>query len=727
MNFFRKLSNFLGFSRSTPYGRDYLIETNLRTSVYMSAIIVVLEVAMILRRVIEAFVDPANHTITFHNTFPFVLMLSVGVGMFGFALVSLRRKVSFRSRCISNLICATPALVSGLLFPFETFSSSVLKNTLVIALYVSVAAFGAIIIIFSAIGIKTDKRNPYVPIAVVTLFALACLTFGIRVGYSDWTDPTGYDIHASKQIIAFLMMAFYVGCLVIWRPFISIAILGTAFSLFYAIIASVDPSFRSIPEGDTINYITFFISLVVVCFSIYHQRIRDAESSEKLEALATIDTLTGLLSFDHFLDQIHNQTQGSQALMEQRVYLFLNVGSFRIYNDHYGFAAGNVLLTKIANILTARFPDSLICRISDDRFAVFTYVDCHYERFVQANADVIALEKEIAISLRAGCYVHHSPYEDVHRCVDKARYACTEGKERPDHFATYDQEMHNRYHLMQYIVRSVDRAAEEGRILVHYQPIVWADDGSISCVEALARWDDPRYGFLYPGSFVPFLENAQMIHRLDAAVIDVICRNIRTLLDMGLPVVPTSVNFSRLDFQFMDVVGTVEAALSKYGVPKEYLHIEITESALAEDEVTLKSGVTTLAERGYQLWIDDFGSGYSHFNALKEFDFQVLKLDMELLKDIDTNPKAKPLVEFLVQMSSSLGLQTVAEGVENEEVASFLRSVGISRMQGYYFGKPMSFQTILEQVHEGKIHFKPDVVAEAEKRNKAKAKKTPKD
>jgi EAL domain-containing protein (putative c-di-GMP-specific phosphodiesterase class I) len=153
----------------------------------------------------------------------------------------------------------------------------------------------------------------------------------------------------------------------------------------------------------------------------------------------------------------------------------------------------------------------------------------------------------------------------------------------------------------------------------------------------------------------------------------------------------------------MDVIGILEGLVSKYSVPKEYLHVEITESALADDEGFLTKCVSRLKERGYALWLDDFGSGYSSLNVLKDFDFDVMKIDMKFLSGFENNAKAQPLIESVISMAEKLGMRTLTEGVETASEREFLSNANCERLQGYLFGKALPFEELQAKIKSGEL------------------------
>ena len=508
----------------------------------------------------------------------------------------------------------------------------------------------------------------------------------------------GSVAYQHKEIICFLMMAIYVGCLLIWKPYISIGILGTIFLGFYFLLQTA-VEIREFPEGDQVNYITFFISLTMVSISMYDQRVVEAKKDEELELLATRDTLTGLYAYEYFTTLVARQVQDDSVKLDEWIFLYMDITSFKVFNDQRGFEEGNKFLKDVGEVLAKQFNDGLVSRQSDDHYVVFCPDKNIEEKLTFINSNIEHLDLDIRPGIKVGGYILRDKKEDPHECIEKARYACTELKDHYfGNFLKYDQKMHDNYRLVQYVVRHVDEAIENNYIKAFYQPVAWSKDKTICGVEALARWIDPKYGFLTPNLFIGALEDSQLVYKLDIAVLRIVCKDILFNIENNLPVIPVSINFSRYDFAVVDIVSMIDEVVSELKVPKQYLHIEITESALTKDEDNLKKAMDRLHKLGYAIWLDDFGSGYSSFNVLKDFNFDVLKLDMKFLVGFEGNAKAKTLIKAVVQLADQIGMKTLCEGVETLEQAEFLKSVNCGRLQGYLIGKPMSYDDLKEKI-----------------------------
>ena len=246
----------------------------------------------------------------------------------------------------------------------------------------------------------------------------------------------------------------------------------------------------------------------------------------------------------------------------------------------------------------------------------------------------------------------------------------------------------NRKMNEQELLESFDKAVESGHIYVLYQPKINHSTGRMIGAEALMRWTDPEFGIQYPSDFIPVLEKNDLIYRADLCVFEQVCRFLRNCLDSGLKPVPISVNMSRYDIYRKNYVDQSEKLREKYDIPVKYLHMEMTESS-AIGGMELVSGVLKkLHELGYIVEMDDFGSGYSSLNVLKDLEVDVIKLDMRFLSG-DIGGRGGTIISSIVQMAKWLGTPVIAEGVETIEQADYMKSIGCNYIQGYLYSKPV--------------------------------------
>ncbi|MBQ7155490.1 MAG: EAL domain-containing protein [Synergistaceae bacterium] len=410
------------------------------------------------------------------------------------------------------------------------------------------------------------------------------------------------------------------------------------------------------------------------------------------------DTLTGLLSRTAFHEQAGKIMQTHP---DGLALIWFNLDNFKMYNKRFGFARGDELLQEIARIIVIIFQQNgeqknLVSRFCDDSFIVLTDWSS-----VEINTDMIqeylyALHNDITLRLRAGIYFP-SGDEDIRLCCDRAKMACD--SIRKNHSVSscmFHNGMSRKLELQQHILDTFEGAVMNGCIRVLYQPIVNVKTGELCEAEALTRWSDAELGNISPAEFIPTLEEYREIHKLDIHALKQVCRDYRARARKGLPVVPVSVNLSRLDFELCDILQEVELAVTLNDIPRDMLHIEITESGNGEDSTVLNLGIERFRAMGYEVWMDDFGSGYSSLNVLKDYNFDTIKFDMKFLHgfDIKRSEKAKYIISSNLEMARLMGMQALAEGVETAEQYEYLRSIGFDKAQGYYFGKPMNLDEI---------------------------------
>ena len=717
----KRAKDLFGLSRNNAYVKGYLSSANMRSAISMSAVIILIEIWMVIRYLFKNFIPKLQAGkktffqcyMSYTQTFLLIMFLALALMLYAiFYIKQKQNKKLFRA----TLICTGVSFLFACMLPFELlpFSSTNAESTLanplslflLLSLYISIIAFDISILIATIYRYKGGRKEWLSSVLVISLFGLVCLIFGMRVSYGDFG--------LNKEIICFLMMVLYIGCLLIWKPYISIGVLGTSFLLFFFIINTLNGQYIDLnnkekvrldfQSGDRVNYITFLISLVMVSINIYDQRVIEARNSGQLERIAKIDEVTGLTSFEYMISSIPNIIEKENCKPDEWAYVFFDITSFKIFNEQRGYQAGNEFLKNVGDILSKHFKEGIISRQSDDHFAAFIPVDHLNEKLEQINNEVGEYDLDIRPGVKMGVYYFARKEESARRCVEKARYASNQIKDDPTkNFDVYNQEMHEQYHLNSYIVRHLDEAIEKGYIKVYYQPVAYSKDMTVCGVEALARWVDPKHGLLPPGRFVPILEKNHTVHKLDIAVMEIVCFDIRQRMDAKQPVFPVSINLSRLDFLLMDPLKELENLIAKYQIDRSLFHIEITESALIEDKLILKKKLQEFKDLGYQLWLDDFGSGYSSFNVLKEFEFDVIKLDMQLLENFDENPKAKIVIKSICSLAASIGAETLCEGVEKESEAIFLKENNCSRLQGFLFANAIPVIEFQAKIDRGEL------------------------
>ncbi len=250
--------------------------------------------------------------------------------------------------------------------------------------------------------------------------------------------------------------------------------------------------------------------------------------------------------------------------------------------------------------------------------------------------------------------------------------------------------MDKRKNLYRYVLDHIDEAIEKRWIQVYYQPVARTISRALCGMEALARWQDPELGFLTPADFIPALEESRQIAKLDMYVVREVCRKTRDRIDHNEAVVPISFNLSKLDFETADVCTIISKATDVYKIPRDMLHAELTESTFNVETDVISREIDRLRDAGFLVSMDDFGTGYSSLNVLKDYTFDLLKIDMKFLSS--TSRKSRLIIESVIRMAKNIGIQTLTEGVETEEQYEYLREIGCEKVQGYYFSKPAPYE-----------------------------------
>lgn len=441
----------------------------------------------------------------------------------------------------------------------------------------------------------------------------------------------------------------------------------------------------------------FYVFIVDVDQNEFFNKNRNSfAEAELLSAHQDTDPLTGLFNMSFFYQQVTSDLSSLVPWKGDMAFIHFDIPNFKLYNERHGFNAGDDLLCDMSRAIVSAFKNSIVSRFSDDHFVVFSkysreevlqLVEKVYETMLNSE------DPSARVRIKAGIYFPEDRRPEVGLSCDHARLACNSIKGRHDHYyCIYDESLRDKLRRQQYVVDHVEEAVAKGYIKVFYQPVIRVGSGEICGYEALVRWIDPVIGFLNPGDFIETLEQFHLIHLVDKFVIRKVCEDYVALRDAGEDVVPVSINISRLDFELCDIFGILEETRREFDIPRCMLDIEITESALNDNVRYISHECDKMRTRGYHLWLDDFGSGYSSLNTIAEYEFDVLKMDLIFLRSYEHNPRTGQLMTYIIKGACGMGLEPLCEGVETAEHFKFLRETGCVRAQGYYFGKPMPME-----------------------------------
>lgn len=355
-------------------------------------------------------------------------------------------------------------------------------------------------------------------------------------------------------------------------------------------------------------------------------------------------------------------------------------------------------------------PHELVCRLFNDRFVLLLEAqdqDALVERLnkIADTVKVGCYEVEfVSLPLSMGVYLlpKHGEMnaQDIETALNNARVAQGSADEMSDNIATFfTEDMLLGMQKSLELEMKQESALAAGHFHVYYQLKRDIQNNTWCGAEALARWIDPEKGFISPGEFVPLFEDNGFILQLDVYIFECVCRDIKSMLELGLLAKPISVNLSRRHLYVEGFLGEYERIIKKYNIPPQYIELELTESMMFEGVQKFVNVISAIHAMGCGCSIDDFGSGYSSLSMLKEYDFDVVKLDRSFFpRDGGLDDKTKQIVGTLIKLSHDLGKTIVAEGIETEQQVQFLREVGCDCIQGYYFARPLPFEDNLKKI-----------------------------
>ena len=461
--------------------------------------------------------------------------------------------------------------------------------------------------------------------------------------------------------------------------------------------------------GLIILLIVLLIIAVIVLAVMKNRELRTAHE-EKIRQLVDQDPLTGVFSLSGFRKRAAELLRSRPDTPYFLVYA--NVKNFKFINDSLGRASGDELLRFwTSRMLPTLSDEEAMGRVTADRFVILrrnggdeALRKDDQEMLAPVRSYFTDRGKENRVLLCGGIYVV-TPADrrqiNIDHMMDCAHMAEKKVRDtRNEGYEFYNPEQWEKGKQIADVINYLPAAIKSGDLHVWYQPQVNYQTGKITGAEALCRWDHDKLGFLYPSDFITVLEESGLIYDLDCFVWDRVCQDLRRWNEQGCRR-SVSVNVSRCDIrEDRDIPGQFSSLIQKYNLSPDQLRIEITETAFAENPDLLISNTIKLRELGFQVEMDDFGSGYSSLHMLKEVPIDRIKLDLHFLTSSGDQKKSRTIVGCMIQMVEKLDMKMIAEGVENIEQAEFLHDQGCSEMQGYYFYKPMPVQEFEKTIHD---------------------------
>ena len=436
----------------------------------------------------------------------------------------------------------------------------------------------------------------------------------------------------------------------------------------------------------------------VICLYSYQSRKKHAENQAKLEKMAYIDAITGGPSYNRFVYQVIESLKNTSAK-----YAFIRTSpkNFSLINEKSGQHSGDALLKEISDIIAGELKSGeYYCRYNNEDFLLMLRYDTPEE--LTARLEVLYSEKitkraneKYFISLLFSIGIYFMQTEDdenrsVEILTDKATLAMKSVERGVGNCkAVYTDKLREDSVLENRLDYEMRSALKNKEFIVHIQPKYNLKTNEIASAEALVRWIHPELGVIQPNSFIPVAERNGMVVDIDFYVMDTVCRKIREWMDRGIFPVPISVNQSRLHLTDENYTDQLIAVLQKYDIPPELIELETTETVFFNDNELMLNVMEQLHKIGFLISMDDFGSGYSSLNMLKEIPVDVLKLDRVFFGLTAETERGKIVIAHIIAMAKALDMVVVAEGVEKQEQADFLRAIGCDMAQGFLFSRPL--------------------------------------
>ena len=435
-------------------------------------------------------------------------------------------------------------------------------------------------------------------------------------------------------------------------------------------------------------------------------RIRNAIEKSRM-IMTERDPITGIYTKMKFYQEVRNML--NEVSGETFAFVRFDIDRFKMINNFYGLREGDKVLQTIANELvriSGVFDHFVYGHLENDVFACcLPYKEENIDLLVNAlHIKLKKANKDYNIKLSYGVYIITDYSMDISEMYDRAFLAAKSCKGKfVENVVYYDESMIENMRQEQYIINEVNRALEEEQFEVFFQPKINLITDKPFGAEALVRWRHPEKGMISPADFIPIYERNGIIGRLDQYMWRHVCKLLRKWLDEGKSPDPISVNVSRVNIYNPHLVDILKNLVTEYKIPPHYLNLELTESAFTEDQGLVMRTMSKLHSLGFKIMMDDFGSGYSSLNVLKDMEVDYLKVDMKFLQDEEFNGRGEKVLTSVIRMAKWLHLPSIVEGVETKEQVDFLKCIGCEYAQGFYYAKPMpveEYEHYMEKDHQ---------------------------
>ena len=459
----------------------------------------------------------------------------------------------------------------------------------------------------------------------------------------------------------------------------------------------LDSVSRAIELG-AIEFVTIPFNKTIINYRIRNvlahcqQAEKDAKI-KKMHQVLEIDQLTGLYNRETFYRKAKEIIEENPEV--QYCIVYLDINCFKVINDLFHSDTGDLILKTASDYFLKKINSRIGVsgRIEADHFVLCVPQDTlDMDRLIK---DIDTTIKSLGISHNilffAGVYPVTDTTVPIDQMCDRASMALNKIKGNyVRRYNFYDVGMRDRMLKEQMIVRDMEFALKDNQFTIFLQPIFRPETNEIVSAEALVRWFHPESGMISPGYFIPVFERNGFIVKLDRFVWEAVCKFLRSRLDAGKKIVPVSVNVSRLNFYSLDLLIFLLNLIKKYDLEPWMLKLEVTESAYTDNPQQLINIINQFKENGFPILMDDFGSGYSSLNMLKNIQIDILKVDMAFVREIEHSERARTILLMIIGLAKELGMGVVTEGVETQTQLDYITNMGSVDIQGYYFSKPLA-------------------------------------
>lgn len=461
----------------------------------------------------------------------------------------------------------------------------------------------------------------------------------------------------------------------------------------------------------TLATITWIIIALLFSAIIFYMYLSRAKSDHRIEKVIFYDELISHYNYNKFRMYVENILDSGQG--EDYTMIEFDVSDFKMFNELYGYQGGDALLKTAMNVCDESCGNQEYCaRIVADRFILFWKTQKQEEivlRYVWLSEEIKKRMKSIfeqfKVDFYAGFYMLDKEEREFSRCHDRCMYAKNRiKKDKVQPYAFFSEDMYERILFDKKLESLMETALLDEEFKVYLQPKVRLSDESVVGAEALVRWVSPIYGMISPGNFIPLFESNGFLEQLDMYMLDHVCSIFERWDKQGMGIQRISFNVSRMYIFRPGFAKKIYDIVKKHGVNPACIEVEITENVIFDRSEELVEIIHELHDYGFIISMDDFGSGYSSLNMLKDIDIDVIKLDQVFFQtNFGNQVRANEIVAGMIRMAKTLDIEIVAEGIEKEEEVHFLRSVGCDQIQGYYYAKPLplsEFEAYAQQNHK---------------------------